>query len=218
MARLVGSLNLIPPGWYYLLLLAAFIAEGTSFPLIHIPSAVMFLASAYLAFSHRISLTAAILVASLGSAVGGYITYWLGTRMAPADGLDQGGPGGALKSRAARGGLAAFWVSPARLERVQQFVGRYGALIALAARWLGILRPAALLGTGLARVKPWKVMPALFLGSLLYCAFYQLLAEGLAAVSLRLLARVELQWLLIPVVGLGLAWLAGLYLIRRARL
>lgn len=111
-----------------------------------------------------------------------------------------------------------FWTRPERVERVQALAARYGALLALAARWLGVLRPAALLGTGLAKVSPWKVLPALLVGSLLYCTVYQVAAQGLEALSLRLLGQVSLEWLLLSAVGLALAWGAGLYLLRRARL
>ncbi len=209
----------------------------------HIPSIVMFLASAYLASVGKISLVTAILFSTLGSTIGGYITYWLGSRMstpglaapggaagdgdgeAAGDGSgDQGAAGGttgkvapvAGRQRARRG--HRFWTDPVRMARVNRLILRYGAFFALAARWLGVLRPAALLGTGMARVKPWKVLPALFVGSLVYCTFYQLVAEGLATASLHLLGQVDLEWVLVPAIGLALAWLAGVYLLRRIRL
>lgn len=182
----------------------------------------MFLASAYLIAAGKISIVAAILIATAGSTIGGYITYLLGSRMAPSDGAARADSDDAASGLpAGKQGLpllGRFWTSPARLERVQKFVGRYGALFALTARWLGVFRPAALLGTGMARVKPWKVLPALFVGSLVYCTFYQLLAEGVATVSLRLLGQVDAVWLLIPALGLTLAWLAGVFLLRRIRL
>lgn len=229
----MSYLELIPPGWYYAILLVAFIAEGTSFPLIHLPSAVMFMASAYLASAGKISIEAAIVVATLGSTIGGFITYLIGSRLAatqttdaPAGAADAAGlpgaadaaglPGAARRPRRSR--LARYLASPKRMAQVQKFVGRYGAFIALAARWLGVLRPAALLGTGMARVKPYKVIPGLLVGSLVYCIVYQLLAEGVASLSLRALSRIDVEWLLIPAIGLALAWLGGVFLLRRLRL
>ncbi len=213
LSRLVEDLRLVPPGGYYAILFVAFVAEGTSFPLIHVPAAVMFLASAYLVSAGKISLLAAILVATAGSTAGGYITYLLGGRMA---GPDQSGAPGTAPVRLP--GFLGHWAAPERLEKVQRFAARYGAFLALAARWLGILRPAALLGTGMARIRPWKVVPALFIGSLAYCTFYQLLAEGVAGVSLRLLGRIDVEWLIVPILGLALTWLAGVYILRRIRL
>ncbi len=201
---------------------------------------MLFLASAYLISAGKISMAAAILIATAGSTIGGYITYLLGSSLAPSAGAARvgGGPrpvGPAESEAAARDDgdasasglptgkrrpplLGRFWTDPVRLGRVRKLVGRYGALLALLARWMGVLRPAALLGTGMARVKPWKVLPALFVGSLVYCAVYQLLAEAVAAVSLRLLGQVDAGWLLVPAVGLALAWLAGMLLLRRVRM
>ena len=197
------SLRLVPPGWYCAILFAAFVAEGTSFPLLHVPAIVMFLVSAYVVAAGKISLVTVIIVAALGSATGGFITYLLGTRLTTPEG----------KARPLK-----FFTKPERLAQVQGFIARHGALFALTARWLGVLRPAALLGTGMAKVNPWKVVPALLVGSLVYCAVYQLVAEGLGAVSLRLLGEVSLKWILLSALGLALAWAGGLFLLRRIRL
>lgn len=205
----------IPPGLYYALLFIAFVAEGTSFPLIHIPAMVMFLTSAYLVTLGKISLVAAILVAAAGSTAGGFVTYLLGGVMS-----SRNGKAGETAGEAAVGperSLRGFLTSPERLASVHRLAARYGALLALAARWLGILRPAALLGTGMARVSPWKVLPALFVGSLTYCTVYQLVAEGLEAISLRLLGQVDLELVLLSALGLALAWAGSLYLLRRCR-
>jgi len=180
----------------------------------------MFLASAYLVSAGRISLTAAILVATVGSTLGGFITYRFGSRM--SSGAEDAAPDESSARAAGKPVRAAkdpsFWTKPDRLRRVQRLVDRYGALFALTARWLGVLRPAALLATGMARISPWKVVPALFVGSLVYCAFYQLAAGGLETVSLRLLGRVDLPWLLLSALGLALVWAAGLLLLKRMRL
>lgn len=228
LVKIVQALHLIPPAWYYTLLFVGFTAEGTSFPLLHVPAMVMFLATAYLVAAGRISLVAAILVATAGSVTGGFITYRLGLRMAARNG--RGGAGRAKRGEAADGnggsavtgaGAAApghrFWTAPERVERVRDLVTRYGAFLALAARWLGVFRPAALLGTGMAGVNPYKVVLALTLGSLVYCTFYQLAAMGLEALSLRLLGQVNLEIILASAIGLALAWLGGFYLLRRVR-
>jgi membrane protein DedA with SNARE-associated domain len=222
--EIIQRLLRLAPGWYYFILFGAFVAEGTSFPLVHVPSMIMFLASAYLVSAGRISLLAAVVVAAIGSTVGGFITYLLGSRMSSDPGeTAPGSASGELAEPAtprhphpARG--LRRWVSPDRLRRVHRLVNRYGALFALTARWLGVLRPAALLGTGLARVSPWKVVPALFAGSIVYCVVYQFVALGLEAVSLRLLGRVSLEWILLSALGLALVWSAGLLLFRKARL
>ncbi len=195
----------------------AFVAEGTSFPLVHVPSVVMFLATAYLVEAGRISLVTAIVVGTLGSATGGFITYRLGVAMS---GRPEGsGPG--LPLREIPPGVTRkrgrFWTSPDRLARVTGLIARYGTLLALAARWLGVLRPAALLGTGLARLNPWKVAGGLILSSLLYCGFYQMVAVGVADLSAPLLDQVKIETALLAVLGLGLAWAAVLYLLRKLR-
>jgi membrane protein DedA with SNARE-associated domain len=220
LVQLVHDLLRIAPGWYYTILFVAFIAEGTSFPLVHVPSLVMFLASAYLISAGRISLTAAILVAAVGSTIGGFITYRIGRRMSSgAEEAARDGSSGTAAGKPARAARdPSFWTKPDRLRRVQRLVNRYGALFALTARWLGVLRPAALLGTGMARISPWKVVPALFVGSLVYCAFYQFVAGGLETVSLRLLGQVDLPWILLSALGLALVWAAGLLLLKRIRL
>lgn len=215
LAGALQALRAIPPHWYYLFLLAAFIAEGTSFPLIAIPSAVMFLASAELIAAGKVSYLAAVLVATVGSAMGGFLTYWLGTRLSrrsPAGSPDSGLTG-SLTERARR-----HWGDPARTARVMRWVGRYGALLALVSRWLGVLRPPALLGTGLARVSVWKVVPALLAGSFLYCAVYQALAVELRTFSFRLLRSLEPHEVALTVGGLALAWLAAIIVFRRVRL
>jgi membrane protein DedA with SNARE-associated domain len=202
--------------WYYAALFVAFVAEGTSFPLVHIPSIVMFLVSAYLVAAGNVSLAAVILVATAGSTVGGFITYWLAGRMAPRS--TEPAPATAAGATSVGEHHVNFWTKPDRLARVRSFALRYGALLALASRWLGVLRPAALLGTGMAHVKPWKVLPALFVGSLTYCTAYQLGAQALQAVSIRLLREVETEWVLFYVVLLALVWAGGIYVIRKVRL
>lgn len=226
--KVVQALRLIPPAWYYTLLFVGFTAEGTSFPLLHVPAMVMFLATAYLVAAGRISLVAAILVATAGSVAGGFITYRLGMRMAARNGRGGAGQAGSGEPADPGGGPTVtgadaatpgrrFWTSPERVKRVHDLVNRYGAFLALAARWLGVFRPAALLGTGMAGVNPYKVVLALTLGSLVYCAFYQLVAMGLETLSLRLLGQVNLEIILASALGLALAWLGGFYLLRRVR-
>lgn len=215
LAGVLQALRAIPPHWYYLLLLAAFTLEGTSFPLVAIPSAVMFLASAELIAAGRVSFVGAVMVSTLGSALGALITYWLGTRMAgPQVSATAGDPVTAQLAERAR----RHWAHPERTARVRRWVARYGALLALASRWLGVLRPTVLLGTGVARVSLWKVIPAFLAGSYLYCAVYQFLAVELRALSFKLLRELDPPEVLLTVVALALAWLAGILLFRRVRL
>jgi len=210
LAGILQALRMIPVTWYYVVLFLAFTAEGTSFPLVHIPSAVMFLASAHLIALGRISLETTVLVSAVGSAFGGFITYWVGTRMS-VSGID-GAPTGLA------GKALGPWASPQRVARVRRWVTRYGALLALAARWLGVLRPPALLGTGMARVRAYKVAPALLLGSLVYCGVYQYLALEVRVFTFRLLRQIDPAFILASAVGLALAWVAAVYILRRVRL
>ncbi len=206
----IAALRSIPPSLFYVLLFAGFVAEGTALPFVHIPTVVMFLASAVLISTGKLSLAGAILVASAGSTVGALITYWIGRGLAP----DRR----ARRRRVSTPLAQQAWAPPSKVSVVRKWVDRHGALLALAARWLGILRPPALLATGMARISPWKVGPALFLGSLSYCTLCQLLVLEFQSLSLRYLRRADLEMVLASALALALAWAGGIYLLRRARL
>jgi len=208
--QIIAFLRSLPPGLFHALLFLGFVAEGTSLPFIHIPPLAMFLASAVLISPGKLSLLTTVLIATAGSTLGGLIAYRIGVKIA---GHAQAGPVTTAILREER-----TWArEPHRLTMVQRWVERYGALLALASRWLGVLRPPALLATGMSRVNPYKVTLALALGSLSYCTFYQLLALQFQAVSLRLLRNTELELVLVSALILGLAWGASIYLLRRAR-
>jgi len=219
-AALLRALESIPPLLYYSLLFICFVAEGTSFPLVHIPAIVMFLASAHLVASGQVSLAVVILVSAAGATLGAFLTHLVGVRMA----LNASDPKAASSDRKAAvageapaPGSRLLGVSPEQVDRVWAWLERYGALVAAAARWLGVLRPPILLGTGIARMSPWKVLPALAVGALSYCAFYQLVALEIRAVSFALLRSLEPEVVLLTVAGLAVAWAAAIFLLRRVR-
>ncbi|MCL6580674.1 MAG: VTT domain-containing protein [Firmicutes bacterium] len=201
------------PGLWYALVFLAFLAEGTGIPFVHLPAVVLFLAVGYLVAVGRVSLVWAVAAAALGSTVGAYITYRVGARLKLGSAGQDGGP-----EPPDLGGTAVAAHLLARreqLSRLESFVGRHGAWVALAARWLGLLRPAALLAMGAAGLRPVEVLPGLLIGSLAYCGLYQLLAAKVGRFALAYLSGTDPVWLAVSFAGLALVWAGGILLFRK---
>ena len=203
-------LRILPPGLFYALLFLGFVAEGTSLPFFQIPTLAMFLASSVLISTGKLALLPAILIATTGSTLGAFIAYQIGAKIA-----GHGSPG--RVTRAIIRDEPSWIRRPRLMPRVGKWVERYGALLALAARWLGVLRPPVLLATGMSRMNPVKVALAFFVGSLSYCTFFQLLALQFQAASLRVVRNADLELVLVAVLVLGLAWGAGIFILRQVR-
>jgi len=229
MTAIVKALESIPPSGYYVLIFIGFTTEGTSFPLIHIPAIVMFLASAHLIAVGHVPLTAVILVSAAGATLGALITHLVGVRMSRAGGSPAAAPrdtGEAARLGGGTGGppgdAAApnrrfLGISPRQVDRVWGWLERYGALLAMAARWLGVLRPPILLGTGMAGISIWKVIPALALGALSYCAFYQFVALEMWNLSSTVLTHLGPETIILSAFGLTGVWGVTVYFLRRVK-
>lgn len=213
LASFLVSAGRAGPGLWYALIFLAFMAEGTGIPFVHLPAGVLFLAVGYLVAVGRVSLVWAVAAATLGSTVGAYITYRVGARLRRGSaGEERGREPPELRETAI---VARLLGRRKQLSRLESFVGRHGAWVALAARWLGLVRPAALLAMGATGLHPVEVLPGLMVGSLAYCGFYQLLAAKVGGLALAHLSGTDSVWMAVSFAGLALVWAGGILLYRK---
>lgn len=182
-------MDLTPPA-AYALLFAAYALEGASLP---VPAELVSLATGPDLVAGRLSWWGTVLAGALGQTCGALAAYAAGRAWARRG----GGPDGA--------------VQPALQERAER-VRRWGPWLVFAARWLGFLRPLALLGAGAVGVPRAAFAAASLLAGVLYCGLWQLVAWRAAGLARRWLPPSLLAYRAIPALA---ALAVGVALLRR---
>ncbi|MEW6546514.1 MAG: DedA family protein [Bacillota bacterium] len=147
------------PSLTYLALFVGFALEGTSLP---VPAELLCLVSGHYLSLGRMSFWGSVLVATAGNSAGGLLAYAAGYRA--GEGLRRGSRLGRL-----------LGVNREAMERAENWFRRYGAITTFCARWLGFIRPAALLGAGAMRLPLGAYTFVGSLGSFTYCLVWQYL-------------------------------------------
>jgi len=162
----------VPPELTYLALFFGYALEGTSLP---VPAELLSLGSGHYISLGLVSFWGSVVAAAAGNVTGSLVAYaagWLTGRS-----IRRGSPLARL-----------LGVNRAALERAEPWLRRFGGLTTFAARWIGFIRPAALMGAGAMRVR----LPAFLffgaLGSFTYCLLWQYLGWRFAPLARHLLS------------------------------
>lgn len=168
----------------YLALFVGFALEGTSLP---VPAELICVVSGHYIALGLCSFWGSVLAAATGNVAGGLLAY--GAGYLAGDELRAGSRVGRL-----------LGVNRAAMERAEGWFHRYGALTTFSARWVGFIRPAALLGAGVMRVPIVTYVLAGALGSLTYCVLWQYLGWRFAP-WVRQAVQGHLGWGVLALVG-----------------
>lgn len=174
----------MPPSLTYLALFVGFALEGTSLP---VPAELICLVSGHYIALGINSFWGAVLAAASGNATGALLAY--GAGYLAADSLRAGSRLGRL-----------LGVNQLALERAQGWFRRYGMITTFSARWVGFIRPTALLGAGAMRMPLGSYALAGGLGSFTYCLLWQYLGWKFAPWVHRA-AQGHLVWGVLALVG-----------------
>lgn len=188
------------PPLTYLALFVGFALEGTSLP---VPAELICLVSGHYITLGLNSFWGAVLAAASGNATGALLAYGAG-RLA----------GKRLREGSRLGRLLG--VNALALERAEAWFRRYGVFTTFAARWVGFIRPAALLGAGAMRLPLGSYALVGGLGSFTYCLLWQYLGWRFAPWVRRALQG-RAVWGALGVVGSIALGLAVLRRLGRAR-
>ncbi|MDI6823399.1 MAG: VTT domain-containing protein [Bacillota bacterium] len=172
------------PSLTYLALFVGFALEGTSLP---VPAELICLVSGHNIALGLNSFWGSVLAATAGNAAGGLLAY--GAGFLAGESLRAGSRPGRL-----------LGVNRVALERAEGWFHRHGALTTFAARWVGFIRPAALLGAGAMRMPLGTYAVVGSLGSFTYCLVWQYLGWKFAP-WLRQAVQGHLAWGVLALVG-----------------
>lgn len=171
-------------------------AEGTGIPL---PGQTLLVAAAMLATQSELHIHAVVALAFAGTLAGSCLGYWIGRT---------GGRALLLRCK----------LPPDRLERLEAFFARRGAVVVVAARFADGLRQAAPLVAGSLKMPWWRFFMASIAGSAAWVGVWGVGLYSLAEHSQRILAALHhvsnAGWWVTGV--LAVALLAWLYRRRRA--
>jgi membrane protein DedA with SNARE-associated domain len=186
----------VAPSLTYLALFVGFALEGTSLP---VPAELICLVSGHYIALGLNSFWGSVLAATAGNTAGGLLAY--GAGYLAGESLRRG-------SRLAR----LLGVNHLALKRAEGWFQRYGVLTTFSARWVGFIRPAALLGAGAMRMPVGSYALVGSVGSFTYCLFWQYLGWKFAP-WVRQAMQGHLVWGVLTLVGsiaLGLGTLRWL--------
>lgn len=182
------------PGMTYAALFGTFLLEGVSLP---VPAELVCVVSGQFIEDGAMSFWASVGMATLGNVTGGLITYFLG--VLARHNFERG-------SRIWR----LLGVTPAALKGTDEWFRKYGALTTFIARWFGPIRPAALLGAGISRMRMRFYLGCSFAGAFTYCLLWQYIGWKMAP----LVKSVASQHPFWGVLGLVLSLALGFLILR----
>jgi membrane protein DedA with SNARE-associated domain len=197
MAQVLNSLASIPALAVYVFVFVWLAAESTGLPL---PNEIVLLLAGSLAGrpGHGLSAMLLVIVALVGSLLGASIAYYIGLR---------GGRAAVLRLG------RRFRLDERRLDSVEAWFARSGAVAIFLARITPFVRTVASFPAGMLRFPPRTFLLASLLGSLLWCSVMVGLGNALGAnyeVALRLIEQYTL-----PAIVVVVALLAGYFWLHR---
>ena len=197
MAQVLNSLASIPALAVYVFVFVWLAAESTGLPL---PNEIVLLLAGSLAGrpGHGLSAMLLVIVALVGSLLGASIAYYIGLR---------GGRAAVLRLG------RRFRLDERRLDSVEAWFARSGAVAIFLARITPFVRTVASFPAGMLRFPPRTFLLASLLGSLLWCSVMVGLGNALGAhyeVALRLIEQYTL-----PAIVVVVALVAGYFWLHR---
>ncbi|HEV2460908.1 MAG TPA: DedA family protein [Ktedonobacterales bacterium] len=197
MAQVLNSLASIPALAVYVFVFVWLAAESTGLPL---PNEIVLLLAGSLAGrpGHGLSAMLLVIVALVGSLLGASIAYYIGLR---------GGRAAVLRLG------RRFRLDERRLDSVEAWFARSGAVAIFLARITPFVRTVASFPAGMLRFPPRTFLLASLLGSLLWCSVMVGLGNALGAnyeVALRLIEQYTL-----PAIMVVVALIAGYFWLHR---
>jgi membrane protein DedA with SNARE-associated domain len=197
MAQVLNSLASIPALAVYVFVFVWLAAESTGLPL---PNEIVLLLAGSLAGrpGHGLSAMLLVIVALVGSLLGASIAYYIGLR---------GGRAAVLRLG------RRFRLDERRLDSVEAWFARSGAVAIFLARITPFVRTVASFPAGMLRFPPRTFLLASLLGSLLWCSVMVGLGNALGAnyeVALRLIEQYTL-----PAIVVVVALIAGYFWLHR---
>jgi membrane protein DedA with SNARE-associated domain len=197
MVQVLNSLASIPALAVYVFVFVWLAAESTGLPL---PNEIVLLLAGSLAGrpGHGLSAILLVMVALVGSLLGASIAYYIGLR---------GGRAAVLRLG------RRFRLDEHRLDSVEAWFARSGAVAIFLARITPFVRTVASFPAGMLRFPPRTFLLASLLGSLLWCSVMVGLGNALGAnyeVALRLIEQYTL-----PAIVVVVALIAGYFWLHR---
>jgi membrane protein DedA with SNARE-associated domain len=197
MTQVLNSLASIPALAVYLFVFVWLAAESTGLPL---PNEIVLLLAGSLAGrpGHDLSAMLLVIVALVGSLLGASLAYYIGLR---------GGRAAVLRLG------RRFRLDERRLDSVEAWFARSGAVAIFLARITPFVRTVASFPAGMLRFPPRTFLLASLLGSLLWCSVMVGLGNALGAnyeVALRLIEQYTL-----PAIVVAVALVAGYFWLHR---
>ena len=145
-------MNTLDPIWVHLLLFGLLLVEGVGVP--GIPFEIVWLVEGALIHAERTTLTEAILWGAVGNWLGNLIGYGLGAR------------GMELLPERARGAMG--------IDEVRRLMTRWGPLVVIFSRWMGIIRTPFILYAGAAGMPFTTYAIYSAIGALSWVAIWQI--------------------------------------------